>query len=129
MPGVLLIEDNVALAKALRMLLHAAGYDPVLLAHSGGLGVLLAQQEHEALDMVVLDIGLPDRSGHAVARQLRWDTRTSHLPVLFLTGTHQTDTDRTLSAEVGAVGFMLKPYDSDRLLDVIREAIASAAEG
>lgn len=79
---LLIVEDDFDISNMLRIYFSGQGYD-----------VNVAQRGSEALEktrqnlphLIVLDIMLPDIDGYEVCRQLRTNTRTSHIPVIFLT--------------------------------------------
>lgn len=119
MSTILLIEDDALLAKALRLLLESEGYT-VHVAAAGYEGISLARQVKP--NLVILDVGLPDGDGHVVARSLRWDIVLTKTQILFLSG-RQTDADLELARDVGAVGFILKPYNAEDLLEIIRKTV------
>ena len=86
---MLVVEDEPAIAETILYALETAGYDVV---HAGtgteGLGIFAAR----APGFVILDVGLPDRSGFDVCREIR---RSSEVPVLFLTA-REHEIDRVL---------------------------------
>ncbi|MDN4478080.1 response regulator transcription factor [Demequina sp. SYSU T00039] len=111
---VLLVEDEERLVASLRDGLRTAGIETVH-AGTGREGLALAQTEE--LDLMILDIGLPDQEGFTVLRRLR--ATGSDLPVIILTArTSAEDTVRGL--ERGADDYMAKPFSLDELLARIR---------
>ncbi|MDN4482840.1 response regulator transcription factor [Demequina lignilytica] len=111
---VLLVEDEERLVASLRDGLRTAGIETVH-ARTGREGLALAQTE--GLDLMILDIGLPDQEGFTVLRRLR--VTGSDLPVIILTArTSAEDTVRGL--ERGADDYMAKPFSLDELLARIR---------
>src|SRR5688572_6320069 len=79
---ILIVEDDLDLAEMLDAYFRVQNYD-VLTAAWGEDGLRIAGDE--ALNLVVLDIRLPDMSGYDVCRQLRAQRRTADVPIIFLT--------------------------------------------
>ena len=112
---VLVIEDNPDAADSLRMLLEHYGHE-VLVAHTGPIGVTLAQEWQP--QVVVSDIGLPGLDGFGVAAALRHNPATAQIRLIALTG-YGTDEDRRRSREVGFDSHLVKPVDPAELHAVL----------
>lgn len=119
-PMLLLVEDNELNLEALSRLLARKGFE-VLPARTGAEGVAAA--ENPGIDLVLMDIGLPDMDGlEAVRRILRLPGRAG-LPIIALTA-HAMTTDREKAMEAGCVDFDTKPVDFPRLCAKIHALIA-----
>lgn len=118
---ILIVDDSEDLLTLLRQVLSDQSYN-VQIAHDGATGVALALQQAPAL--VVLDVGLPDRSGMDVIRELR--ARGFLAPVLMLTA-HSDVADRVSGLEAGADDYLPKPFDPDELIARIRALLRRAA--
>jgi len=70
-------------------------------------------------DVVLLDIGLPDMSGHEVARQLRADPLTRDVLLIALTGWSQ-EQERQTASDAGFDHYLLKPVNYERLLALLK---------
>ena len=94
-----------------------AGFD-VLQAVDGqdGLDVL----GNEQVDVVITDINMPRMDGYEVIRQLRKNPMHKTTPILVLTTESETD-KKNLAREAGATGWMVKPFDPDRLVETVRK--------
>jgi two-component system KDP operon response regulator KdpE len=113
---VLIVEDEPALLRALRINLRARGYD-VAVASAGR--EALAQARQRPPDVVVLDLGLPDIDGTEVIRDLRgW----SHAPVIVLSGRAGSG-DKIGALDAGADDYVTKPFDMEELLARLRAAL------
>ena len=87
------------------------------------MGLELATQHRP--DVILLDINLPDISGHEVLRRLRSDSRTEGIPVVMVSAdATPNQVDRMLAA--GARSYMTKPVDVRRLLSLLDEMTAPA---
>ncbi|HAM39542.1 MAG TPA: DNA-binding response regulator [Elusimicrobia bacterium] len=118
---VLIIDDNICILEALKELLLTENIS-VITAENGEKGIDLATKTKP--DVIILDLLLPDISGHKVQRILKQDRTTSHIPILILTGTQVTEKDQVLCIENGACEYITKPFDNDvfiaRLKNIFR---------
>jgi DNA-binding response OmpR family regulator len=124
MATVLLVEDERKLRELVRSYLERAGY-MVLSTGSGAEAISLASSA--APDLVVLDLGLPDVPGEAVAREIRADGT----PILMLTA-KSTEEDRIAGLELGADDYVTKPFSPRELVlrvqAILRRGTAAATE-
>jgi CheY-like chemotaxis protein len=119
---VLQIDDDLDVSAALRVRLRAAGYELVS-AHDGRSG-LTAAAEHRP-DAILLDIRMPEMDGFEVCRRLKDTSELAGIPVLFLSG-NAGDEDRRTAGQLGAAGFLSKPYEPHEVIEAIEEAISAA---
>jgi two-component system nitrogen regulation response regulator NtrX len=117
---ILVVEDDEWLRPLLAELLSEEGYR-VCEAGSGLEGLYRIHQELP--DLVVLDVGLPWRSGLAVLEDLRVQERTRDVPVFLVSGS--VDLGETRQAKQAAAAFH-KPLDVEALLAKIRQAVGAA---
>jgi two-component system KDP operon response regulator KdpE len=112
-PRVLVIDDEPQIRRFLEISLRAQGYR-VLQAGSAeeGLAVLASQ----GADLVVLDLGLPDRDGHEVLRELR---QWSAVPVIMLT-VRAGEAEKVAALDSGANDYVTKPFGVQELMARIR---------
>jgi CheY-like chemotaxis protein len=108
---ILVVEDDADISKMLRIYFDSQGYE-----------VLVATRGNDALDVcrtklpnvIVLDINLPDMDGFEVCRVLRSNTRTSYVPIIFLTQRDERS-DKISGLELGADDYITKPFDIEEL--------------
>ena len=113
---ILIVEDEPALLRALRINLRARGYD-VATAPTGR--DALAEAERRPPDAVLLDLGLPDLDGTEVIRHLRgWSTA----PVIVLSG-RAGPGDKIGALDAGADDYVTKPFSMEELLARLRAAL------
>lgn len=105
---VLIVEDEPAIAENIRYALMTEGFHT--LWHSGGMGVLQCLDE-ERVDLVVLDIGLPDMNGMELCKAIR---KKHTVPIIFLTA-RSHEVDRIVGLEIGADDYMVKPFSPREL--------------
>jgi len=113
---VLLVEDDAVLADGLTRVLQGHGMQ-VEVAGDGLLADQLLQRAGTALDVAVLDIGLPGIDGFEVVRRLR--ARGATVPVLLLTARDAVE-DRVRGLELGADDYLVKPFATAELVARIR---------
>ena len=117
---LLIVEDDIDISTMLRIYFSSQGYD-VDVAGRGS--EALEKTRHVMPHLIILDIMLPDIDGYGVCRTLRMNTRTSHIPVIFLTQKDERS-DKLQGLELGADNYITKPFDPDDLLKKIRAAVA-----
>src|SRR5512141_2141466 len=116
---LLIVEDDVDIANMLKIYFSGMGFE-VDLAHRGS--DALEKTKHALPQLIVLDIMLPDIDGYEVCRNLRTSTRTSHIPVIFLTQKDERS-DRLQGLELGADDYITKPFDIEELKLRVQGAI------
>ena len=119
MPRVLIAEDEAAIADAVLYALRSEGIeaDHCLLARE-----VAPRVRAGGVDVVVLDVGLPDGSGFDVCRELRG---FSDVPVIFLTARND-EIDRVLGLELGADDYVTKPFSPRELVARVRARLRRA---
>ncbi|GAP07338.1 MAG TPA: diguanylate cyclase [Anaerolinea thermolimosa] len=117
---LLIVEDDIDISNMLKIYFASQGYD-VETALRGQDALEKTRQSMPHL--IVLDIMLPDINGYEVCRILRTTTRTSHIPVIFLTQKDERS-DRLQGLELGADDYITKPFDIDELKLRVQNAIA-----
>ena len=119
MSRILVVDDDDTLLRTLTLNLRARGHS-VLTAANGSEG--LATARVATLDVVILDLGLPDVSGVEVLREVRgW----SAVPVIVLSARHGSD-DKVTALDLGADDYITKPFGIDELLARLRAAVRRA---
>ena len=126
MKRILVVEDEAKIAWLVRDYLEHAGFEVVMSANGDS---ALAQARRSRPDLVVLDLGLPDRDGLDVARTLR---SLSNVPIVMLTARGE-ETDRIVGLELGADDYVVKPFSPRELVarvrSVLRRATGSSDDG
>lgn len=120
--SILVVEDDFDISNMLKIYFSGQGY-----------AVEVANKGNDALDatrkqlpnLIVLDINLPDIDGYEVCRRLRTTTRTSHIPIIFLTQKDERS-DKIIGLELGADDYVTKPFDIEELKLRIQNAIGAA---
>ncbi|MFN2195476.1 MAG: response regulator [Anaerolineales bacterium] len=119
---ILIVEDDFDISNMLKIYFTAQGYE-VDVAPRGA--DALDKTRHGLPHLIVLDIMLPDIDGYEVCRTLRTHTRTSHIPIIFLTQKDERR-DKIQGLELGADDYITKPFDIEELKLRVQNAIARA---
>ena len=122
---MLLVDDERAIRTICRVNLEG-----------DGLGVTEAADGAEALEevrrarpsLVLLDVMMPGVDGWNVAEQLAADDETREIPVVFLSARVAPE-DRLRAQELGAVGYVVKPFDPLELAGIVRDVLERVARG
>jgi two-component system chemotaxis response regulator CheY len=114
---ILTIDDSRTIRDMLKLTLTEAGFD-VLQGVDGedGLNVL----GETPVDLVITDINMPKMDGYEVIRRLRANSRYQKTPILVLT-TESDGDKRNIARQAGATGWIVKPFDPDRLVETVRK--------
>jgi DNA-binding response OmpR family regulator len=118
---ILLVDDEPEVLRIFKRILSAEGA-AILAAQSGAEALEIARQTR--LDLVVLDLKLPDVSGTEILRRIRRIDAT--VPVIVVTSYGSVETVRT-AMKLGAFDYLTKPFDNKEVRRVAREALASRA--
>src|ERR1700741_757212 len=113
---LLIVDDEVQIRNFLDISLRAAGYE-VLQAAAGREALQLCA--HKQPELVLLDLGLPDISGHDVIRSLR---ARSEVPIIVLS-VRGADADKVAALDAGANDYVQKPFSTAELLARIRACL------
>jgi two-component system catabolic regulation response regulator CreB len=107
--NILLIEDESGIADNVIYSLEAEGYE-VLWVNEGEKGIAAASEDN--VDLVILDVGLPDMSGFDVCRYIR---KSSDVPIIFLTA-RGDEIDRVVGLTIGGDDYVVKPFSPRELV-------------
>ncbi|GGA44002.1 response regulator transcription factor [Pelagibacterium lentulum] len=116
---ILIAEDEPSILEALDFVLQKAGW--TIGSVMDGEAVLDAVRRLNPR-VLVLDVMLPKRNGFEVLKQIRADAQIRNLPVLVLTAKGQQQ-DRKIALELGADGFITKPYANADVVEAVRALI------
>jgi CheY-like chemotaxis protein len=124
-PLVLLVDDEQAIRTICRVNLEGDGI-AVLEAQDGV--EALEQVRREQPSLILLDVMMPGIDGWKVAAQLAADGDTRDIPVVFLSA-RAADEDRLRAQGLGAVGYLVKPFDPVDLATTVRDVLERVARG
>ncbi|WP_077529885.1 response regulator [Vreelandella utahensis] len=112
--NVLVVEDEPTMRQMLTEMLYAVGVGRVVEAGDAASG--LEAFNADSFQIVMLDLGLPDRDGHEVMKEIKAANRQQH--VVLVTADDSIDSiQRAITA--GANGYVVKPYSREKIQDVV----------
>ena len=118
-PRLLVVEDDIDIGNMLKIYFSGLEYDVDVAVRGSD---ALEKTKQVLPHLIVLDIMLPDIDGYEVCRTLRTSTRTSHIPVIFLTQKDERS-DKLQGLELGADDYITKPFDIEELKLRVQGAI------
>ena len=124
-PLVLLVDDERSIRTICRVNLEGDGFS-VAEANDGSEGLEAVRRERPSL--VLLDVMMPGIDGWGVAEQLAADDDTRDIPVVFLSA-RAAHEDKLRAQELGAVGYVVKPFDPIELAGTVRDVLGRVARG
>ncbi|MDO9438620.1 response regulator [Hydrogenophaga sp.] len=119
MRSILAVDDSASMRKMVSFTLTGAGYHVVEAVD--GQDAWEKAQKH-SIDLVLTDQNMPNLDGLGLTRKLREHPKFKTTPILILT-TESSDHMKQLGRAAGATGWMVKPFDPNRLLEVIQKVI------
>ena len=122
MPTILVADDDAHIREVVRFALERAGHR-VIEASDGA--EALAEFARQAIDLIVLDIVMPEQDGLEVCRRVR---QSSHVPILFLSSRDE-ELDRILGLEMGADDYVTKPFSPRELVARVKAMLRRAGGG
>lgn len=123
---ILLIEDDPDIQKMVRLSLKFQGGHEVSVASDGREGLEKAIAEHP--DLILLDVMMPEMDGYETCRRLKAEPATREIPVVFLSARAQ-QSEIEKGRELGAVGYLVKPFDPMTLSDQLSAILHDARRG
>lgn len=105
---ILVADDDLEIREILNILLSGEGFE-VVMASDGEEALNLVNEE---IDLIILDVNMPKKSGFIVATEIR---KTTFAPILFLTAYSQ-DSDKTMGFSAGGDDYITKPFSNSELL-------------
>lgn len=119
MRSILAVDDSPSMRKMVSFTLVGAGFR-VVEAVDGVDALEKAQTEN--VDLVLADQNMPRLDGIGLTRKLREDPRFKNTPILILT-TESSDQMKQAGRAAGATGWLVKPFDPNRLIEVIQKVL------
>ena len=120
MAKILIAEDEPDIRDLITFTLGFAGYE-VVAASNGEEAVKLAFEVIP--DLIIMDVRMPRMTGYEACEQIKADSRTKHIPVIFLSAKGQEAEIQT-GLQAGAVEYLLKPFAPDQLTSRIQAILS-----
>ncbi|MBI1624485.1 response regulator [Comamonas suwonensis] len=119
MRSILAVDDSPSMRKMVSFTLSSAGFKVVEAVD----GVdALEKAQAESIDLVLADQNMPRLDGIGLTRKLREDPKFKGTPILILT-TESSDLMKQAGRAAGATGWLVKPFDPNRLIEVIQKVL------
>ncbi|MDH5654492.1 MAG: two-component system response regulator CreB [Spirochaetia bacterium] len=118
--SILVVDDEKDISDTVKIALEKEGYSVQTADSASSAKEILSDQ---AVDLMVLDVGLPDMNGFDLLRQIR---KTLNVPVIFLTA-RSDEIDRIVGFEMGADDYVLKPFSPRELAARVRAVLKRSA--
>jgi PAS domain S-box-containing protein len=115
---LLIVDDNKHNLFTLRTLIERY-MDPVILEAESGQQALDIAVKEPGIDLIILDVQMPEMDGFQTASMLKIRKKTKDIPIIFLTAALKTEEFQQKGYEVGGVDYLLKPIDDNQLLNKI----------
>ena len=117
---ILIVEDEAAIADTIQYPLETEGYNTLWVSSGNEARKVLGDH---AIDLIILDVGLPDISGFELLKLIRQD---SEVPVIFLTARND-EIDRVVGLEIGADDYVTKPFSPRELVARVKAILKRTA--
>jgi PAS domain S-box-containing protein len=115
---LLIVDDNQNNLFALRTLIEKY-MDVAVLEATSGTGALTIALHHPDIDLIILDVQMPEMDGFQTASMLKIRNKTRDIPIIFLTAAYKTHEFQQKGYDVGGVDYLLKPIDDNLLINKI----------
>lgn len=115
---LLAVDDNAHNLFTLRQLIRQHMEVEIVEAASGKQALQLALDQPD-IDLIILDVQMPEMDGFQTASMLKIRKRTRDIPIIFLTAAFKTEEFQQKGYDVGAVDYLLKPIDDNQLINKI----------
>lgn len=119
MRSILAVDDSASMRKMVAFTLSGAGFHVVEAVDGQD---ALDKAQHHTIDLVLTDQNMPGLDGLSLTRKLRENPRFKTTPILILT-TESSDQMKMAGRAAGATGWLVKPFDPARLIEVIQKVI------
>lgn len=120
---VLTVDDSKTMREMVTFTLKGAGYD-VVEAEDGAQAVSLLKGEK--VDAVITDLNMPNMNGFELIKTLRADPNYKFMPILMLT-TEGEASKKEEGKAAGATGWIVKPFNPEKLVDVVKKVCPNGA--
>ncbi len=116
---VLVVDDSAAVRQSVSYILSQAGYE-ITEAEDGKVGE--QRLDDGPFDLIMTDVNMPNMDGIELVRRVRAHSAHRFTPIVVLT-TESQDSKMTEGKQAGATGWIVKPFDADKLLGVVRKLV------
>jgi signal transduction histidine kinase len=118
LPRILIVDDNKNNLFTLDTLLNEHVKADIVQADSGLAALQILLKEN--IDLILMDIQMPEMDGFETAKLVRSRKKTQHIPIVFLTAAYKSEDFKQKGFEIGAADYLTKPIDAPQLISRIR---------
>ena len=124
-PKILVVDDDAFVRKPLESILEQGGFEAMTATNGAE---CLERLEHDRPDLILLDVVMPGADGFEVCRAIKGEARYAEIPVILMSA-RARGSDQQRGFELGATGFVSKPYRPAELLEQVRSILANQPNG
>lgn len=121
MARILIAEDEKDIRELITITLQFSGFD-VVSARDGQEAIDIATTAGNHFDLILMDVRMPRKTGYQACRELRDNTSTQNIPLIFLSAKGQ-ESEVQQGLEAGADQYILKPFAPDSLIKTVKEVL------
>lgn len=115
---VLIIDDDVAILEVVQIVLQSEGFTTDAISE---VGLIHSKLKKFFPDLILLDFWLPGQNGGVLARTLKHNKQTSHIPIIMISA---NTIEQKKIREIGVDGFLAKPFDITDLISIVNKHLA-----
>jgi two-component system, chemotaxis family, chemotaxis protein CheY len=120
--NILIVDDSMTMRQMVNFTLSSAGHSVI---EAGSTDEALASVQKQRFDLVISDVNMPGRSGIDLVTELRKLADYKFVPIILLTTESQPEM-KSKGRAAGATGWIVKPFDPEALLGVLRKVLPTA---
>jgi PAS domain S-box-containing protein len=117
-PSILIVDDNRNNIFTLHTLINEHIDSQIFEAESGTIALQTLLQEN--VDLIILDVQMPNMDGFETAKLIRSRKKTQHIPIVFLTAAYKSEEFKQKGFAIGAADYLTKPIDTNQLISRIK---------
>jgi two-component system sensor histidine kinase ChiS len=118
---ILVIDDEQTCLNSMGILLHDTKFE-LFFADGGQAGLEYLRQNYNEIDIILLDLMMPDMYGLNVLAEIKNNINLKHIPVILQTGVSD-ETEIAKAMSMGVIGYITKPYNKDKILSQLQQAL------
>lgn len=113
---ILVCDDDESICEIIKIMLEMNGFDVKLLSSGKA---ILKKIEQYLPDLILIDIWMPGIDGKEITRLIKKDQQTDNIPIVIISALHKSEIS-SIVKEIGAQGYLLKPFDMDDLISMVK---------
>ncbi len=122
LPKILIVDDSQSNLFSLESLITEDIDTEIIKAESGQMALQILQQQQ--VDLVILDVQMPEMDGFETAQLIRSQENTQHLPILFITAAYDTEEFQQKGFSIENMDYLTKPFNPEKLISIIQSHLS-----